>query len=75
VPSVRAVAQNAAALPWQHLGVILDAKDELVYAQLFGRADAPPAVPVPAGEPAVLPLTEFLAAAPKPILLPGVGFI
>ena len=83
VPSVQAVAQNAATLPWQHLGVILDAKDELVYAQLFGRAASSdmgggqpwPPPPVPASEPAVLPLAEFLAAAPKPLLLTGEGLM
>ncbi len=103
VPSVSAVAENASALPWRHLGVILDAKDELVYAQLFGRATSsdmggghpwpPPSdatgdstrrdaaardgrrAIVPRGEPAVLPFAEFLAAAPKPLLLTGEGLI
>lgn len=41
VPSAYAVACNAAALPWQHLAVVLDAKEEWVYAQLFTRTINP----------------------------------
>jgi len=37
VPTTHAVAENARPLPWQHLAVILDAKDELAYVQLFQR--------------------------------------
>jgi tRNA threonylcarbamoyladenosine biosynthesis protein TsaB len=81
VSSAAAVAQNAAGLDWQHLAVILDAKDDLVYAQTFSR---PPASQVPprqrglemsSAEPAVVPLAEFLAAAPKPLTLIGEGLI
>ena len=58
------------------LGVILDAKDELVYSQLFSRnAEVREGVRevVPASDPAVLPLMEFLNAAPKPLMLTGEG--
>ncbi len=51
VPSAHAVAQNAAALEWKHLGVILDAKEELIYAQMFERAVAPPSLSAPAWAP------------------------
>jgi tRNA threonylcarbamoyladenosine biosynthesis protein TsaB len=79
VPSAYSVAQNAADLDWRNLGVILDAKDELVYAQLFKRLDEnkgpAPAGIGPAGEPAVMPLAEFIAHAPKPLTLIGEGLM
>ncbi len=71
VPTPAAVAHNAATAPWQHLAVILDAKEELVHATLFARDNR--------GEPAqvspsrLLPLAEFIAAAPRPLLLTGEG--
>jgi len=40
VPTAIAVADNVRHLPWEHLAVLLDAKDEFVYAQLFTRTSA-----------------------------------
>jgi len=40
VPTAMAVAENARHLPWEHLAVLLDAKDEFVYTQLFTRTSA-----------------------------------
>jgi len=68
VPTAWAVAENVRALQWRHLGVVLDAKDELVCAALFERQ---------AGEavlshgPELLSVEEFLAQAPRPLLLNG----
>ncbi len=69
VPTALAVAAAAEGLPWQHLGVLLDAKDELVYSQLFARDNSGRAVP--AAEAAVISLKDFLSAAPRPITLIG----
>jgi tRNA threonylcarbamoyladenosine biosynthesis protein TsaB len=76
VPSAYAVAQNASGLEWQNLGVILDAKDELAYTQLFKRTGENPTTEIlPDSEPAVLPLAEFIARAPKPLMLIGEGLM
>lgn len=71
VPSALAVAQNALGLQWRHLGVVLDAKDELAYTQLFERAQA--GEPLAAAPPAVQTMADFLAKAPRPLLLIGEG--
>ena len=68
VPTGRAVAQNAADLEWEHLGVILPAKGEQVYVGLFARRDGEI---VPDGPGKVVAIGEFLSAAPRPILLIG----
>jgi len=76
VPTVLAVAENVADLPWEHLAVVLDAREGEVYAAPLARAAAGEAGPVaPAGEPAVCPAGEFLASAPRPILLVGEGLL
>lgn len=72
VPSTHAVAQNLANLDWQHLAVVLDAKDELVYAQLVERQQGQI---VPSAQPAVMPLRQFVAQSPKPLLLAGEGLL
>lgn len=78
VPTAPAVAENVRHLDWDHLGVILDAKEELVYACLLRRPDpprtgAPPDTRqiAPAAAPAVVTLREFLTASPRPLLLVG----
>jgi tRNA threonylcarbamoyladenosine biosynthesis protein TsaB len=71
VPTPRAVAENVRALPWRHLAVVLDAREGCVHATLFARQDDRiEPLPSPGGlcEPA-----EFLAAAPRPLLLTGEG--
>jgi len=78
VPTTHAVAETARALPWHHLAVILDAKDEFAYVQQFEReqtqADAAQAAaPQPAGEPKILTVPQMLAAFPRPVTLIGEG--
>ncbi|HOF17525.1 MAG TPA: tRNA (adenosine(37)-N6)-threonylcarbamoyltransferase complex dimerization subunit type 1 TsaB [Phycisphaerae bacterium] len=70
VPTAQAVAENARDFPWQHLGVVFDSKDDLIYAVQFARRDGRI---VPAAEPAVCTVAEFLAAAPRPLTLTGEG--
>ncbi len=70
VPTPQAVAENARSLDWRHLGVMLDAKDELFYCCLFERADGRGEI-VPVGRPGVMTAEQFLAAAPRPLLLSG----
>ena len=70
VPTVAAVADSARPLNWAHLGVVLDAKDDLVYAATFARRDEQI---VPCSPPAVVSESDFLAAAPRPITLIGEG--
>lgn len=71
VPTPLAVAQNAAHADWRHLGVILDAKEELVHATLLIRNEH--GRPVPASPPRTEPLADFLARAPRPLVLSGEG--
>jgi len=68
VATIDAVAQNAADLEWQNLGVALDSKDDMVYAGLFARRAGRTE---PQGEAAVVQFADFLAAAPRPLLLIG----
>ena len=70
VPSTLAVAENAAQLEWEHLAVILDAREKAIYAKLFRREEG---LPVPFGQPLLGSPEEFLTAAPRPILLTGEG--
>jgi len=70
VPTAEAIAQNACALPWEHLGVLLAAKLETVYAALFAREQSR-AVTSRAGR--LVEFDEFLAGAPRPLLLIGEG--
>lgn len=70
VPTPLAVAQNVAALDWQRLGVILDAKEDLIYAERFVRQGDEI---VPETEPQVISVKDFLASTPRPILLTGEG--
>ncbi|HUT60303.1 MAG TPA: tRNA (adenosine(37)-N6)-threonylcarbamoyltransferase complex dimerization subunit type 1 TsaB [Phycisphaerae bacterium] len=70
VPTLRAVAENARPLSWQHLGVVMDARDRTVYAGLFARRGDEI---VPEGEPALADPRDFLARSPRPLLLIGEG--
>jgi tRNA threonylcarbamoyladenosine biosynthesis protein TsaB len=70
VPTIRAVAANARDLSWRDLGVVMDYKDGDLYAGLYTRAEGAGEI-VPAGEPALMRPEEFLARAPRPLLLIG----
>ena len=71
VPTPHAVAEQARELPWIHLGVVLDARENLVYAALFGRD--PDGGAAPAGKPSLMTPAEFLHLAPRPLALTGEG--
>jgi len=87
VPTTHVVAENARTLPWQHLAVILDAKDDVTYVQLFQREtqDKRQATsdkrqekerlvfPKPIGQPRILTPQQMLAECPRPITLIGEG--
>ena len=71
VPTPQAVAENARSLPWRHLAVVLDAREGCIHATLFARQAEriePVDSPGRLWEP-----DEFLAAAPRPLLLIGEG--
>ncbi|MCK4600894.1 MAG: tRNA (adenosine(37)-N6)-threonylcarbamoyltransferase complex dimerization subunit type 1 TsaB [Phycisphaerae bacterium] len=68
VPTAAAVAENARELSWQHLGVVMDAKDDHAYSCLFTRRGDEI---VQASGPAVLPVQQFIQNAPRPLLLIG----
>jgi len=70
VPTTLAVAENVRDLAWENLGVILDAREGLVYAERFTRRDGQPA---PAASPIVQAPAEFLAGSPRPLTLVGEG--
>ena len=68
VPSAQAIAENARQLDWEHLGVLLAAKEEQTYAALFTRREGTVCWDRPG---AVMPVSEFLEIAPRPLLLMG----
>jgi len=68
VPTARVVAENVRDLDWQHLAVVLDARDGCACATLFARREGDI---VPDGKPAVAPPEQLLAAWPRPVLLVG----
>lgn len=70
VPTPEAVAHGARDLPWEHLAVILDARQKCLWAQRFTRKAGQI---VPDGAPQIATPEEFLAAAPRPLLLIGEG--
>lgn len=77
VPSPQAVAEGVRPLAWEHLGVVLDAREGLIHATLFRRdaaggegLDAPI---VQDGLGRVVSPADFLAGSPRPILLLGEG--
>jgi tRNA threonylcarbamoyl adenosine modification protein YeaZ len=70
VPTTAAVAQAARELAWQRLGVILDAREGLIYAETFIRPGGPIVADGPKG---VMTPREYLAAAGRPLALVGEG--
>jgi len=68
VPSAEVIAENMRRVDWQHLGVLLSAKREQVYAVLFTRRAGQVHVDWPG---TVMSANEFLRSAPKPLLLTG----
>lgn len=70
VPTAAAVAQNVRDLDWQNLGVIMDAKEGVVYGALFNRAEGKISQ---MGQPLVASLDDLLAGWPKPLMLIGEG--
>ena len=71
VPTPQAIAENARDLDWQHLAVILDARRHGIHATLFARhADRIDPADPPAG---LFAPADFLAAAPRPLMLTGEG--
>ena len=70
VPSPAAVAEAARTLPWQRLGVVLDAREGLVHATFFARRGRRI---VQVGRAGVMSPAELLARAERPIVLLGEG--
>lgn len=70
VPTSLAVAERVAEVEWADLAVVLDAGDGRIYATRYTRRNG---VIVRACEPAVAEPGEWLATAPRPILLTGEG--
>lgn len=70
VPTTHAVAEGARELDWQRLGVILDAREGLIYAATFVRQGEQI---IPDGPEGVMMPQEYLAAAGRPLALIGEG--
>lgn len=70
VPTALAVAENARALDWEHVGVIMDARAGQVYVSLFARRGDEI---VAAATPGVVSTGELAARLPRPVLLIGEG--
>jgi len=68
VPTAAAVAENARDLPFDHLGVVLDAREDQVYFALFARLRGRLVAASPAR---VLSTHELLRQMPRGILLIG----
>jgi tRNA threonylcarbamoyladenosine biosynthesis protein TsaB len=81
VPTVEAVAENAAELDFRHLGVVMDAKEQTVYLAVFARREVPEGGRsrldaqggriVPVGPATLTPVVGLAEALPKPIILIG----
>ena len=69
VPTAMAVAENARDLAWENLGVVMDAREDSIYAQLFTRRQGR----IVAAAARALSVEEFLASAPRPLMLMGEG--
>ncbi len=69
VNSPAAVAEEARETRWEHLAVVLDAREGLVHATLFDRRDGHPE----ATEALLASPADVLAAAPRPLTLLGEG--
>ncbi|MCE5325457.1 MAG: tRNA (adenosine(37)-N6)-threonylcarbamoyltransferase complex dimerization subunit type 1 TsaB [Planctomycetaceae bacterium] len=72
VPTALAVAENLAGASWEHLAVITDAQQGLIHATVLQRHGDQVMLSGPAfvGTPA-----DFLAQAPRPLLLAGEGLL
>jgi len=70
VSTAEAVAQDAKLLDWEHLVVVMDAREGCIHATGFARSEGGI---VQTGEPVVARPSEFLASAPRPLLLTGEG--
>lgn len=70
VPTDLAVADGVRQLAWEHLAVVMDARDELIYAAMFARRGRQI---VRAGQPGVMRRQGFLAAAPEGLVIVGEG--
>jgi len=70
VPTSLVVAERVARLDWTNLAVVLDAGDGRIYVTRYVRRDGEV---VAASPPVVTAPGEWLASAPRPILLTGEG--
>lgn len=68
VPTAQAVAENLRDAQWEHLAVVFEAREELIYASFFARDGDQPR---PVGSPRVAKLPEILSDAPHPLMLAG----
>ncbi len=71
VPTPLAVAETVAHESWDHLGVLLAAKETTVHATLIGRDDDNH--PTLLGEPQLAPIADLVAAWPNETVLAGEG--
>ncbi len=72
VPTAMAVAENLAGASWENLAVITDAQQGLIHAAVLQRSGGQV---VPAGAAFVGTTADFLAQAPRPLLLAGEGLL
>jgi len=72
VSSPGAVAEAARRLDWEHLGVVLDAREGWIHATRFHRRSPDGAIDQP-GPGELMRPAEFLRLAPRPIVLLGEG--
>jgi len=70
VPTAAAVAENLRTEDWEHLGVVLDAKEGRAYSVVFERRGGRIAR---VWGPAMVTGEEFLERAPRPLLVTGEG--
>jgi tRNA threonylcarbamoyladenosine biosynthesis protein TsaB len=70
VPTALAVAENLMTTDWQHLGVLLAAKEQVVHATLFRRD--PEEIEF-CGQSQLATKKELMSTWPRPILLSGEG--
>lgn len=70
VPTARAVAENLHRADWRNLAVLLAARENTAHVSLFHREnpDAEPSLAVP---PFLAAPDEFLARAPRPLVVTG----
>ena len=68
VPTAEAVAQNAIGLDFRDLGVVMDAKENTIYAATFRQESGRI---VPGGFAGLIPADRLSGQVPRPILLIG----